>query len=408
MPAFHYRAIGPSGDVQTGMIEAATEADVIKRLQRQGSIPLRTQPAAGAALSSATWRGFLQLGHRLRRREVADIMRELSTMLGAGQDLDRALRFLDETAPNGRVRSVVRTLRDGVRDGSSLAAALTDLPNAFSRLQAAVVRAGEASGQLAPTLSRLADLMERQQRLASSVTSALIYPILLIIAAIIAVTLLLTQVVPQFVPLFQQSGAALPASTQFLIDAGAAISHYGLIALLSFLLLVVVVRGILRLPRPQLAMDRFLLRLPVLNRLLQEIQAARFTRLLGTLLVNGVSLIPALGIVRDALGNRAVLAALDRATASARAGAGLALPLAEARVFPIRTTHLLQLGEENAELGSLALRAADIHEEHTQVVLVRLVALLVPAITIVMGVLVAGIVTSLLTAMLSLNNLTGG
>jgi general secretion pathway protein F len=129
---------------------------------------------------------------------------------------------------------------------------------------------------------------------------------------------------------------------------------------------------------------------------------------LGTLLVNGVSLIAALGMVRDAIGNNAAVAAVDRAAASARAGAGLAAPLAESRVFPVRMTHLLRLGEENAELGAMALRAAEIHEEKTRVAMQRVVALLVPAITILMGAAVAAIVASLLTAMLSLNDLAAG
>src|SRR5262245_28393471 len=136
--------------------------------------------------------------------------------------------------------------------------------------------------------------------------------------------------------------------------------------------------------------------------------AARFTRVLGTLLVNGVSLMHALGLVRDAMGNRAAVAAVDRAATTARAGAGLSQQLAEAKVFPLRTTHLLRLGEENAELGPMALRIADIHEEHTRLMMQRLVALLVPAITVIMGLAVAGIVTSLLTAMLSLNDLAAG
>lgn len=407
MPAYRYRAIGPAGDVQTGVMEASTEADVVAALQRQGSIPMRAEPAEHRSWFASLSQAEFSFGKTLRQRDVADIMRELATMLAAGQDVDRALRFLEETAVSAGVRRVVAGLRDSVRDGSPLAAAMARFPRAFSRLQVALVRAGEASGQLAPTLAHLADLLERQQRLVASVTSALIYPCLLVAAAIGAVTLLLTHVVPQFVPLFQQSGAQLPRSTQFLIDAGAFVSHDGIFVLLGLLLLVLLVRSLLRAPRPRMIADQMLLRLPLIGGLLREIQAARFTRMLGTLLVNGVPLITALSIVREAMANLAVLAALDRAAASARAGDGLARPLQDAHVFPLRTTHLLQLGEENAELGAMSLRAADIHEERTRVVLERLVALLVPTITIVMGMAVAGIVTSLLTAMLSLNNLAG-
>jgi general secretion pathway protein F len=389
-------------------MDAATQAEVVARLQRQGSIPMRAEPAHGGSWLAGLLHVEFVARRGLRQQEAADFIRELATMLGAGQDLDRAFLYLRETAPNARVSAVAAGLRDIVRDGSALADAMARYPRGFSRLHVAMVRAGEASGQLAPTLARLADLLERQHRLAASVTSALIYPCLLVIAAIGAITLLLTEVLPQFVPLFAQSGATLPASTQTLIAAGDFIAHNALFILLGIALLVLLVRAAYRLPQLRLLIDRFLLRSPIVGTLLREMLAARFTRVLGTLLVNGVSLINALGLVREALGNHAAVAALDRAAANARAGGGLSLPLAEAKVFPLRTTHLLRLGEENAELDSMALRVADIHEERTRIMLQRLVALLVPAITVIMGIGVAGIVTSLLKAMLSLNDLAAG
>ncbi|MEA2745643.1 MAG: ral secretion pathway protein [Acetobacteraceae bacterium] len=407
MLSFRYTAIGPGGEVQRGLMDAASESDVIARLQAQGSMPMRAEPAASGSTLTALLQTDFAARRGLRKQEVADVVRELSTMLGAGQDLDRALRYMEETAPNPRVARVVTGLRDAVRDGSPLSVALGRYPGSFSRLLVGLVRAGEAGGKLALSLARMADLLDRQRSMSASITSALIYPTLLMLAAIGSVALLLTQVLPQFVPMFEQSGAALPASTQFLIDAGAAVSSYGLQALLVFAALTLIARALLRRPGPRLLADRILLRLPIIGSLMREILAARFTRVLGTLLVNGVSLITALGVVRDALGNLAAVNAVELATTSARGGGGLAQPLAETRVFPARAIHLLRLGEENAQLGPMALRAADIHEERTRLALQRLVALLVPAITILMGVAVAGIVASLMTAMLSLNDLAG-
>ena len=407
MPSFRYTAIGPGGDIQRGLMDAATEAEVITRLQRQGSMPMRAEPAGGGSTLSGLLHSDLGARRGLRKQEVADFVRELATMLGAGQDLDRALRYLQETAANARVLRVVTELRDAVRDGSPLSVAMGRAPGSFARLHIGLVRAGEAGGKLAVTLARMADLLDRQRSLAATISSALIYPCLLLVAAIGSVALLLTQVLPQFVPMFEQSGAKLPASTQLLIDAGDAVSSYGLYALLALAVGLLAGRALLRRPGPRLLADRFLLRLPVIGTLLREILAARFTRVLGTLLTNGVSLIPALGVVRDAVGNLAAVAAIDRATASARGGGGLSQPLSEARIFPPRTIHLLRLGEENAQLGPMALRAADIHEERTRLATQRLVALLVPAITILMGLAVAGIVASLMTAMLSLNDLAG-
>ena len=208
---------------------------------------------------------------------------------------------------------------------------------------------------------------------------------------------------PQFSsPIFEQSGANLPASTQFLIDASEACFARWRLCSAGACRAAARARWLLGRPGPRLLADRFLLLLPVLGTLLQEVLAARFTRVLGTLLVNGVPLIAALSVVRDAVGNYAAVAAIDGATSSARGGYGLAQPLAEARIFPARTTHLLRLGEENARLGP-GLAAATIDEERTRQAMQRPLALLVPAITVLMGLLVAGIVMSMMTAMLGLN-----
>ena len=395
MPAFRYTAIDPAGQTVRGVMDAATEAEVVRHLQRQGSIPMRAEVAGGRAFSDFLHR---DLGRRgMGRQDVANFTRELAIMLGAGQDLDRSLRFLVDTAPNARVRATV--------DGGSLATALAAHPGSFPKLYVGLVRAGEAGGTLAPTLDRLANLLERERALASTIGSAMIYPGLLLLAAVGSIALLLTQVLPQFVPLFEQSGAALPRPTQLLIAAGDALSAYGLYGLVVLLALLLLARQALRRPGPQMARDRLLLRLPVVGALTREVVAARFTRTLGTLLSNGVPLIGALGIVRDAVGNGAGVLAVERATVSAKGGAGLSRPLDESGVFPARTIYLLRLGEETAQLGPMALRAAEIHEEKVRLGVQRLVALLVPAITVGMGMVIAGIVASLLLAMLGLNDL---
>jgi general secretion pathway protein F len=228
---------------------------------------------------------------------------------------------------------------------------------------------------------------------------------MLLVAATGAIWLLLTQVLPQFVPLFEQNGAALPTPTRILIDVGDAVSNYGLYGILVLLVLGLVARQALLQPSIRVRVDRLILRIPVLGSLTREVLAARFTRTLGTLLINGLPLIAALDVVRDAIGNLAAVGAVETATESAKGGAGLAKPLGQSGIFPVRTVYLLRLGEETAQLGAMALRAADIHEENTRLGVQRLIAMLVPTITIVMGAAVAGIVASLLLAMLSLNDL---
>jgi general secretion pathway protein F len=406
MAAFRYTAIDRSGRMSSGVMDAPDAAQVIARLQRDGNIPVRTEPADQRSFIAALL--ATEFGNTgLRRQDVAHLTRELSIMLGAGQDLDRALRFLVETAPKPRVARLVEQLRAAVRDGGSLAAALAAQPQSFSKLYVGLVRAGEAGGALAATLDRLALLLERQRKLTATVQSAMIYPGMLALVSIGSVTLLLTEVLPQFAPLFAENGAPMPASTAFLLRFGGLIRHDGLYGLLGLIGLGLVVRQALQRPGVRLVVDRLVLRLPVIGGLTREVLAARFTRTLGSLLLNGVPLIAALGIVRDVIGNRAAIVAVEQATSSAKGGAGLAAPLAAAQIFPVRTMHLLRLGEETAQLGAIALRAADIHDEAVQLGIQRLVSLLVPAITILMGAIIGGIVSSLMLSMLSLNNLAG-
>jgi len=405
MPSFRWSAVTPGGEVMHGVTEAADCASVVERLQRQGQVVLRAEPADGR------WRlGDLlqiELGGRrgIDRATLGEITRELAIMLGAGQDLDRALRFVVENVGNTRARTILAEVRDKVRSGSSLAAALAAEPRSFSRLYVGLVRAGEAGGTLPATLERLAGLLERERSLTSSMRAALIYPAVLVIAAIGSIFLLLDYVLPQFTPIFEQAGAELPASTRALMLLGQMTGAAAPWLLVLAVVVVLIARRALAAPALRLKVDRFLLRLPVAGRLLQETLAARLTRTLGTLLQNGMPLISALAIAKDALGNLAAAAAVDAASVEAKAGRGLARPLREAGLFPARTIHLLQLGEEAAQLAAMSLKAADIHDEQARLIVQRIVALAIPIITITMGLAVAGIVGALLTALLSLNDL---
>ena len=406
MPSFRYTAIGPGGELQAGLMDAESAREVVLQLQKRGSLPVQAQAAEAGGIGRFLSFGLGRAEH-LRTEEVADLVRELATMLGAGQDLDRALRYAQETAPNKRVLKVATGLRDAVRDGASLSAALARYPGSFSKMHLGLVRAGEAGGKLAATLARMAELMDRQRSLRATVKSAMVYPSLLLLAALGSVALLLTQVLPQFVQMFDQSGAKLPGSTQFLIDAGAAFSNHWPHALVGLLVLLAAGRALLRQPAPALLLDHCLLRMPLIGGLAREVLGARLTRVLGTLLVNGVPLMTALDVTAAAIGNRAAASVVQRASTSARAGGRLTQAVADSGIFPPRTVHLLRLGEENAQLGPMSLRAAEIHEETCRLGTQRLVALLVPVITIAMGGLIAGIVASLMAAMLSLNDLAG-
>src|SRR5438132_9600861 len=222
MPSFRWSAVNPGGDVARGVMEAPDRSVVVERLQRQGQIVLRADLTAGLG----GWADFLQIelgrSRGLDKAALGEVTRELAIMLAAGQDLDRALRFVVENTRNSRARLILGNVRDKVRSGSSLAAALAAEPRSFSRLYVGLVRAGEAGGTLPATLDRLATLLERERSLSANLRSAMIYPALLIVAAIGSIVLLLDYVLPQFTPIFEQAGAQLPASTRALMVLGTA------------------------------------------------------------------------------------------------------------------------------------------------------------------------------------------
>src|SRR5215471_17404974 len=263
MPSFRWSAINPGGDVARGVMEAPDRGAVVERLQRQGQIVLRADPADGRR----GWADLLQieLGRRrgLDKATLGEVTRELAIMLGAGQDLDRALRFVVENTRNARTRGILGNVRDKVRSGSSLAAALAGEPRSFSKLYVGLVRAGEAGGTLPATLDRLATLLERERSLSANLRSALIYPALLIVAAIGSILLLLDYVLPQFTPIFEQAGAELPTATRTLMTVGAVVGAATPWLLIGLLAAGLTARQLLARPAYRLELDRFLLRVPI-------------------------------------------------------------------------------------------------------------------------------------------------
>ncbi len=405
MPMFRYTGVDMAGKRLNGTIEAVNAYAVADYLHGRHCILLRADEVGKAGSLSALLNADLGFKRGLPQTAVAQFTRELAVMLEAGQDIDRALRFLVETSDSKAARRIMQSLRDQVRGGKSLAAALAEHPESFSRLYISLVRAGEAGGQLAGSLAHLADLLEREAKLTATVQSALIYPVLLATASIGTIVLLLVYVVPQFTPIFAQAGAELPIQTRILIGLGDALQNYGLLMLAVLLGQGFLCYRLLQAEKVRLTAEKTLLKVPVVASLLRATQAARLSRTLGTLLKNGVGLVPALGISQGVLTSVIAGRAVADTLAKVKEGSRLAPALGSHAFFPLQTIHMLQLGEETGRLSEMALRVSDIHDNQIQQTVQRLVALMVPVITIIMGVVVAGIVGSLLVAMLSLNDL---
>jgi len=323
MARFTYQAVRQDGEATEGELEAPDEAAVIRQLQGQGLIPLKIRPAGG-------------FGDRLRRgrvrtlaaKEIAVLTRELSTLLESGLTLDRSLQILIDLSQEERIVRIMTDLQGRVRGGSTFAAALEEQGGQFPRLYVNMVRAGEASGTLEVVLGRLADYLERTAELRETITSALIYPLILLVVAGLSVIMLLVFVVPQFSVLFADMGAALPVPTRIVIAVGDLFRDYWWALLAVVALIALAVERRLQNPEVRTRLDRRLLALPLFGDLIWKLETARFCHTLSTLLKNGLPLLSALNLSKEVVSNRKLSGLLDEVGEDLKHGRGLAEPVA--------------------------------------------------------------------------------
>ena len=406
MALFAFDAVRQSGDPVSAQLEAASEAEAVERVREQGLILLRIQTAAAAAITSHEKKmgTFARLfaSRKVSREQVVAFTRDLANLISAGLPLDRAFELLVGLADSGPQAALLQELRDRVRGGQPLSQALSEHPKQFDRLFVNMVRAGEASGTLGPVLERISEFQERSAELRSSVQSALLYPIVLVAVAIVAVMTMIFFVVPKFETTFRQFGKALPPATENLL----AISHWfredGWMVLIAAAAAFILIRGRLRTPVGRLNWDRRKLTLPILGDLFAKIEVARLARTLGTLLGNGVSLLPALTIVKDTVDNSALANSLEGVLVRLKAGQGFARPLMETGLYPKLAVHMVAVGEETGKLDSMLLKVAEVYDLEVNTTLKRALGLLEPVLILTLAVVVGGIIFALMSALLGL------
>jgi len=404
MPIFRYRAVTDSNEVVEGEMEAPARAAVVDRLRGLGHLPLYASEIEAGFPVVRGRRGLFTL-RRVSSRDVFLITHELATLLRAGVPLERAFETLIDLGTNEVSKNLLSRILARLRSGVSLADALAEHPDIFPHYYASMVRAGEASGALDVVLGRLGEFLEKSQALRESIKTALYYPIFLLIMAGLSLIILLTFVVPEFEPLFESAGAALPLSTRILVAAGDLIRDYGWLMLIGLIGSIYLIRRYLATVDGRRRLDEFLLKTPFIGGLLTKIEVARFSRTAGTLLQNGVGLLNALGIVRDTVKNSVIASSIDTVAARLKEGRGLAEPLTATGVFPKLVVHLVRVGEETGKLDDMLSKVADIYDEEVSRTTARMLALLVPVVTIGMGVMIAAIIMSILTAIFSVNTL---
>jgi general secretion pathway protein F len=407
MARFHFRAVAATGEVVEGDLDAATEAEVVAALRGQGRLPLRVEAAVpGTSIRARSSAGQwlhqpLLRRRRVTRRDVALMTRELATLLDAGLTLDHSLRLMIDLVEGDALPELLRDLLHEVQGGSSLADALARHETVFPHTYVSMVRAGEAGGSLDEVLARLAAFLDQAEALSEQVRSALIYPILVLAIAGVSIAVLLTVVLPQFTPLFEGADVELPLLTRVLIGLGDFMQRYWWALALGIVAVAWLARRQWRRPGPRARIDAWLLRVPLLGPLVIKVDTARFARTLGALLANGVPMLSALAIVRDGLSNASLRQAVADASAGVKEGRGLAEPLGQSNLFPALVPHLLSVGERSGRLEPMLMKIADLFDREVRSTIERLMTLLVPALTITLGVIIALIIGAILMAILS-------
>jgi general secretion pathway protein F len=410
MPLFSYKAVNSQGNVIEGVRDAINEQYLIATLQSEGYMPIRVVLAKPKLFS-----GFKlsARGSGLSQKDLLLFTSELATLLESGLPLDKSLLVLmDLTEDNEALTKLIARILEKVKGGAALADSLERRKSPervstsiFSKFYLNMIRAGEAGGSLGEVLSRLAEYLERSQELKDTVSTALIYPMILLVMSLASLFIMLTFVVPQFSEMFASAGKALPVSTQIVVGLAAWLQSYWWVLIGSAVGVSSYMKWQLADPIKKQVWDGRFLRLPLFGNIILNKETANISRTLGTLLGNGVSILSALVIVRETVDNLVLAEAIQDAEDQLKQGKSMSDALLAKGVLPKMALQMIKMGEETGRLEEMLLRVASIYDKQLRVAIARMLALLEPALIISLGLMIAGIIVSILLAILSVNDL---
>lgn len=398
MSAFEYQALDAQGRTKKGVLEGDTARQIRQKLREQGLAPLAVD-AVVQKQAKRSRRGSLNAA------ELALLTRQLATLIRSGLPLEETLHAVAQQSEKARIESLLMAVRSKVLEGHSLADSLSDFPAAFPDLYCATVSAGEQSGHLDIVLERLADYTEKRRHLRQKTLLALFYPMLLTIVAILVVAGLLAYVVPQVVQVFQNVNQELPWLTVALIQISDFLRAWGLWLLGLSILGLMIFNYLLRIPHLKYAWHRIRLGLPIIGKLEQSFNVARFTRTLSILLDSGVPVIEALRVTAQVMSNVVLKHSVENAARQVREGTSLYHALQAEKRFPPLTVHLIASGEASGNLAEMLERAADTEERDLETVIGVVLGLFEPILILVMGGVVLTIVLAILMPIFELNQL---
>ncbi len=400
MTAFEYEALDQQGRAQKGVLSADSARLARRELRRRSLLPVQVRATGEDRARMSVLAGS---GRRLTARELALVTRQLATLIDAGAPVEQALHNVAMQADRDTVRRSLLAVREAVAEGAGFAEALSREPQSFGPVYRAMVSAGEASGSLGPVLERLAEELERGEALRRKVRGALVYPMVLALTALGVIVALMVFVVPRVIEQFDTVGRELPFLTRMLIGISDWLIAYGGPVGILALGFTAAVPALLKRPSIKRSTDAFILRLPLISALARKLYAARTARTLSALVGSGAPMVEALGAARVTITNSVLRERLENVAVEVREGSALSAALSRAALFPSLVTFMAASGEQSGRLSAMLDKAADYLEAEFRAAVDTALALLEPAIILIMGGIVATVVLAILLPILRLN-----
>ncbi|MBM3824123.1 MAG: type II secretion system F family protein [Verrucomicrobia bacterium] len=416
MPKFNYIAMDARGKETKGTIEVGSQNEAVGRLKEMGFFPTKVVPAAeakadkggGKAAGPAKKKGggmrIPGFGGKVKPKILCTFTRQLATLVDAGLPLLRGMRVLEKQERNPVLKRIIGDLATAIEGGSTFSEGLAQHPKVFNRLFVNMVKAGELGGVLEVVLNRLAEFMEKAEKIKGKVKAAMFYPAAVMIVATAIMGILMVFVVPKFKAIFADmlEGAKLPDFTEFVLGISDTIANHFLETIIGVVIFFIVLKLLLKTKIGRRLFDKFKLVMPVLGPVISKVAIARFTRTLGTLVSSGVPILQALTIVKETSGNVIIGEAVASVHESVKEGETITAPLEASKVFPPMVISMVDVGEQTGALPEMLMKIADNYEEEVDNAVSAMTSLLEPIMIVFLAVVVGSIVIALFLPLITL------
>ena len=424
MAHFQYLALDAKGEQTTGSIEAGSEADAITQIRAQGLYPTQVVEQGKGTLNAASTKGKSSVGKKGKGKAKAKkisggkvkpkvmmiFTRQLATLIDSGLPLLKGLNVLAKQEPNPVLKNTITSIADSVQSGSTFSESLAQHPKLFNKLYVNMVKAGELGGVLEVVLTRLAEYMEKANKLKNKIVSAMVYPFIVMFIAVAILVFLMVVVVPQFKKMFEDMDQTLPPISEFVFNFSDALMANFIFMpvvvwlVLGFMLLVFLFNQWAGTVSGREAVDGFKLKMPLLGDLQRKSAISRFSRTLGTLVTSGVPILQALNITSDTAGNVVVSKAINNIHGAVKEGESIVTPMSASKVFPPMVISMVDVGEETGKLPDMLLKVADVYDDEVDNAVSALTSIIEPLMIIILAVIVGTIVVAMFLPLIKMMN----